>query len=135
VVAVVFVGNILADDEKQRLRLQKVVGTKLLKTMQRGFSAQQCAQTAELTAGYILFLLQQYGLTEKDAFTPLLENIKSYIEENMLYDFSMDTLSSAFNYSEKYLGRLFKAKTGYSVIEYRNILRVESAKNYSGTPV
>jgi len=128
VVAVVFVGNVLSDNEEQRLRLQKAVGSRLLKTMQQDFSAQQCTQLAELVASYILLLLQQYGITEKSAFNPLLDNINSYIEENILYDFSMDELASAFNYNEKYLGRLFKSKTGHSIKEYCNALRIENAK-------
>ena len=44
------------------------------------------------------------------------------------YGFSMEELASAFHYSEKYLGRMFKQRTGQTVKAYCNRLKVERAK-------
>ena len=58
----------------------------------------------------------------------LIENIKSYIDENLLHDFSMSDLSTVFNYNEKYLGRLFRQKTGTTIKEYCNSAKIKKAK-------
>ncbi len=129
VVAVVFVGNILTDSEAQKLKLRKhIKKMSLLKTMQTDFSEKDCVRTADVVESYILFLLDRYGDTPKEAANALIGNIKSYIEENLLYDFSMTDLSAVFNYNEKYLGRLFKTKTGLTIKEYCNQAKVEKAK-------
>jgi len=127
-VAVVFVGNILTNDEHQYARLRSNFDPALLNTMQSGFLSADCAGIADLVESYVLFLLETYGNTADKSFDPLLENIKGYVEENLRYDFSMEDLATAFNYDEKYLGRLFKAKTGYTVREYCNSIRIEQAK-------
>ena len=57
-----------------------------------------------------------------------LGNIKNYIRENAAYELSVPELAAAFNYTEKYLGRLFKAKTGLSIKEFSNKLKVNQAK-------
>ena len=88
----------------------------------------RAARTAEILASYILFLLEMYGDSTQQSSDILLENIKNYIEENLLYDFSMADLAAMFNYNEKYLGRLFKSKTGNTVAEYCNIRKIEKAK-------
>ena len=128
VVAVVFVGNIYTGSEKQLKRLRTNVDPDLYPTMQHNFSEDDCKRVAGIVTSYILFLMDRYGATEKSAFDPLLDNIKSYINENLLYDFSMTDLSVAFNYDEKYLGRLFKSRTGLSVKEYCNKRKTETAK-------
>ena len=78
---------------------------------------------------YIRFLLDQYGETPQKPMDALIENIKSYITENLLYDFSMADLSAVFNYNEKYLGRLFKSKVGCSIADYCNAAKIEKAKS------
>lgn len=128
VIAVIFVGNILTDSAAQRKRLLDNFSSPLLQTMESGVSPAQCVQLADITENYIQLLLDKYGDREKSGFDPLLENIKSYIDENYLYEFSMEELAGVFGYNEKYLGRLFKAKTGYSVKDYCNHLKIEKAK-------
>ena len=128
VVAVVFVGNIYTGSSEQLQRLRTNVDPELYPTMQHDFSEEDCKRVAGIVTSYIHFLLERYGTTEKTSFDPLLDNIKSYINENLLYDFSMTELSVAFNYDEKYLGRLFKSKTGLSVKEYCNKRKTDLAK-------
>ena len=134
VVAVVFVGNIYTGQPKQLERLQANVDASLYNTMQDEYSQEQCKQTAGIVASYTLFLLERYGSTEKHSFDPLLDNIKSYLDENMLYEFSMTELSEVFNYDEKYLGRLFKARTGQSIKEYCNTQKTNKAKKLLADP-
>lgn len=128
VVAVVFVGNILMDNVHQRLKLRKHVKPSLLKTMERDFTEADCVRVANIMESYIVFLLEQYGDTMEQAFNSLIENIKIYIEEHLLQEISMEQMAAFFGYNEKYLGRLFKSKTGQSISEYCNIRRVSIAK-------
>lgn len=127
VVCVIYVGNILTDDPAQRERLTRHVPPELLDTMERNCSLADCENTAQILESYIQFLFVRYG-TEDKSFDPLLENIKNYIRENLGYGFSMEELASAFHYSEKYLGRMFKQRTGQTVKAYCNRLKVERAK-------
>lgn len=129
VAAVVFVGNILTEDQVQTESLRKHFSDPPLETMERNFTAAQCLQTAVLVENYIHFLLDHYGETSETPENTLMESIKSYLQEMLLCDFSMADIAAIFNYNEKYLGRLFKNKTGYTVKEYCNMLRVRKAKD------
>lgn len=126
--AVVFVGNILTEDPQIRLKLRKTFKAPLLKTMQQGCTQADCVRIAGILDSYIHFLLDSYGETSQTPSDVLLENIKNYIAENLLVDFSMAEMAAVFNYNEKYLGRLFKSKTGRTVDEYRNQKKVDIAK-------
>lgn len=128
VAAVIFVGNILTENLRQADRLRTHANPDLINTMQTGFSTEDCRRTADLLESYIHFLLDTYGNSAPTDFDPILENMKSYIKENMPYDISLSDLAGVFNYNEKYIGRLFKSKTGYTVREYCNLLRIEQAK-------
>ena len=128
VAAVISVGNILTDDPRQLERLSKYVKKSLLRTMEKNFTLEDCCRTADLLESYIHYLLDRYGETTQEASDVLIENIKSYIAENLLHDFSMADLSTVFNYNEKYLGRLFKQKTGMSIKEYCNLAKIKKAK-------
>ena len=127
VCAVIFIGNILTDDPRQKERLLQYVEPQLLQTMEQSFSKEDCVQVADILESYILFLLDRYG-NDNEEFEPLIENIKNYIRENAAYELSVPELAVAFNYTEKYLGRLFKAKTGLSIKEFSNKLKVNQAK-------
>ena len=128
VIAVVFVGNILMDSVPQRAKLRKHIKPSLMKTMEQNFTEAECVRVANIMETYILFLLEQYGDTMEKSFSALIENLKIYIEENLLQDISMPQLATLFGYNEKYLGRLFKTKTGQSISEYCNTRRVSIAK-------
>ncbi len=127
VTCVIFVGNILTENPEQRQRLEKRVDSGLLQTMERDFSPEDCVRTADIIEGYIHFLFGRYGRTN-DTYETLTENIKSYIRENFNCDFLVEELASAFNYTPKYLGRVFKQRTGMSISQYRNVMKVNQAK-------
>lgn len=127
VICVVFVGNILTANPAQHKKLEQRVNRELLETMETTFSLEDCAETASIVASYITFLFDHYGIESK-TFDPLVENIKTYIRENLTCEISMEELAVVFNYTPKYLGRLFKARAGESVRQYCNRIKVIRAK-------
>lgn len=129
VVAVIFVGNILTTDPRQLNRLSRYFPRPLLQTMEPDFTEEDCYRIADLLEGYIQHLLDRYGETTQNSFDVLIQNVKNYIDENLLHEFSMTDLAAVFNYNEKYLGRLFKQRTGISIKEYCNLAKIEKAKH------
>ena len=128
VAAVVFVGNILTDDPAQLEKLSQHIRKPLLKTMQTDFTQSDCHRIADLVESYIHYLMDRYGETAQKPYDVLIENIKNYIEENLLHEFSMADLAAVFNYNEKYLGRIFKERTGITIKEYCNLSKIGEAK-------
>lgn len=127
VIAVIYVGNILTKDPRQLQRLSWLQGSALMDTLEKNMTPEDCIQVADILESYITFLFERYGIEDK-TYDPLIENIKSYIRENLAYNFSMAELASVFNYTEKYLGRMFKTRTGQTVKAYCNSTRVARAK-------
>ena len=127
VICVVYIGNILTQDPAQRQRLDTWVGCDLLETMERSFSPEDCVKTADILESDIVFLFSHYGIENK-TFDPLVENIKNYIRENQAYDFTMEELANTFNYTPKYIGRVFKLRTGQTIKEYCNRSKISQAK-------
>lgn len=117
--AVIFIGNILREGG---------YAGPLAGTMEPNFSTADCLRIADVLESCIGLLLEKYGDTPDPGGDALLENIRDYLEENLLLDLSMAELASVFGYNEKYLGRLFKAKTGLSVKEYCNRARIGLSK-------
>lgn len=128
VICVIFIGNILTDSEEQRRKLTARMDAELLETMEQNLTPADCVETADILASYITFLFDRYGIENK-TFDPLIENIKNYIHENQAYGISVEELAAAFNYAPKYLGRLFKSKTGQTVTEYGNRLKIRQAES------
>lgn len=128
VICVIFIGNILTDSEEQRRKLTARMGAELLETMEQNFTPADCVEIADILESYITFLFDRYGIENK-TFDPLIENIKNYIRENQAYGISVEDLAAAFNYAPKYLGRLFKSKTGQTVTEYGNRLKIRQAES------
>lgn len=127
VVAVIYIGNILLGTEDQKLRIEKEVDPKLFPTMDRDYTVEDCGRAAGIVASYITLLLDAYGISES-GLDPLVERVKHYILENYAFGFSASDLADAFGYNEKYLGRMFKKRSGQSIKEYCNTLRVNEAK-------
>ena len=60
--------------------------------------------------------------------TPLVNDILTYMRNNVERPLTLDMLAAKFNYSKEYICALFKKTIGTSPIEYFNILRIEKAK-------
>lgn len=127
VIGVIFIGNLLTDDPVQRERLRINAGEALLETMEQNITPLDCVRIADVLESYIHFLFERYG-NEHTNYDPLVENVKSFIRENMAYDFTMEELAEAFGYTPKYLGHLFKLRTGRTIKSYCNHARVRRAK-------
>lgn len=128
VIAVIFVGNVLTPDPCQRERLLHYVQPELLSTMEQQFTPADCAETADIVESYILFLIDRYGSEDNVNFDPLLENIKSFIRENVANHFTVADLAEIFGYNPKYLGRLFSLREGCSVRQFCNKIKIRKAK-------
>lgn len=62
--------------------------------------------------------------------TGLVDDIIGYLENNLGADISLDHLCDIFSVGKTRLSSLFKNKTGTSLIEYANRLKIEKAKVY-----
>ena len=127
VIAVIFVGNILTPEGKNKL-LSRLSDTDVsFNTMEPYFDYEKCDVIGRIIEGHISVLLEKYP-DEKRIGNPIIENIKSYVLSNLEYDLSISDIASLYFYSEVYLGRLFKESVGKSFKEYVNYERIKKAK-------
>ncbi|MBE6884886.1 MAG: helix-turn-helix domain-containing protein [Ruminococcaceae bacterium] len=126
VVCMIFIGNILPDAERSnKLRCHLSNSPALLETLEPHFSQEQCERTGALLESYIRMMLELSPTQKNDSgFDPLIENLKAYVEANLEYKVDLSMLAQIFHYNEKYLGRLFKKKTGMSFSQYINLRRL-----------
>ena len=61
------------------------------------------------------------------SLTGIEREISNYISENFLDEISLNQLAEDLRYSKNYLCKVFKEATGYTIIEYRNLLRIRKA--------
>ena len=127
VIGVIFVGNILTNEGKEKLRDRSGNYDIPYESMEYGFSKKDCENIARLIEGHILMLLEKYPRTE-DSRSALIDNVKSYVLSNLEYDHKLSEIASLFFYDEVYLGRLFRSKTGECFKDYLNKERVARAK-------
>jgi len=126
-VAVIFIGNIYTGEPEQLMRFGKSLTPELLKTMEYKYTKADCIRTARVVNDFICLLAEQYGMGEVD-HNGLSDSVKHYIRENYTYNFSLTDLAEIFGYNAKYLGRVFKSRTGTTVNAYCNTLRIAEAK-------
>ncbi len=126
VIAVIYIGNIYLGTQEQITKLC-CNDMALLDTMEHNFTVSDCRRIAKILESYIVTLMEHYG-NENTSFDPLIENIKNYLRENLVYGISVSDLANTFGYNEKYIGRLFKNRAGCSIKEFCNSLRVTQAK-------
>lgn len=129
VVGIIFIGNILS--EKSKIRQMYVLENKeyLFETMEKNFDFEKCNAVGTLIESYIKMIFDMYPIKKDDGkFDPLIENLKKYINANLEDKTNIFMLAKVFNYNPKYLGRLFKKKTGMSINEYANKRRIEYSK-------
>lgn len=75
-----------------------------------------------------------YSDIEKDvhvtAPTNLVDHIMDFLSENLDKSFKAEDISNKFNYSPSYLFSLFKKRTGYSLIHFFNLKKIQKACEY-----
>lgn len=75
----------------------------------------------------IIDLLRITPKSKPDPY-PVIERIKTHIENNLAEDITIPEIAEEFNASVYYLSHLFKSVTGITLIEFRNELRLTKAK-------
>ena len=130
VAAVIYVGNILTDGEgRKRLDRRLIDKKELYDTMEKDFSEEQCRALSSIIESYIRLIFDTYGTEYSDSrIDARVQNIKNFIKENIESEISISHLAKHFNYNEKYLGRIFKQKTGISIRQYISNQRISLAK-------
>lgn len=74
------------------------------------------------------FLTTSSGMEKPHSITsPLVSNLVRYINDNLTSHISLDKLSGEFFVSKYNLCRQFKQETGFTIIEYINSSRIQSA--------
>lgn len=69
------------------------------------------------------------GVTEKsEQGTPVIDRIKSLIEENLGSDISVADIAEKIGMSRYYMSHLFRKMTNITIVEYKNELRITKAK-------
>ena len=126
VVCIIFIGNILPNDHS---RIDEKIGgnTSLYGTMERDFSYDNCQKIGALIERYIRSVLASDAKSNQST-NLLVENVKRYTDENLVYNIELSQVAKLFHYNEKYLGRLFKKETGQTFKEYINNKRIQTAK-------
>ncbi len=121
-IALIMVGNIhLPASPGERELLSRFADT-----LEPDLSEEKCRDLCAILETHIRNLIREYS-DEKNSFNPLVRNIYNYIEEFLYNDISVTQIAQAFNYSEKYIGKLFKQQTGMSIREYLNDKRLRHA--------
>ncbi len=129
VVCIIFIGNILPEGKKKKSLEQLLLSNaELSETMEKNFGYEKCEAAGSVIESYIKMIMELFPLPSNDKFSPVIENLKKYIEENLEYKIDLSLLAGIFHYNEKYLGRLFKQKTGKSICEYIALRRIDRAK-------
>ena len=65
---------------------------------------------------------------DADYYSKMVESIKAYIHERYKEEISMDLMSQHFHFSPNYLSKIFKEKTGESILNYMLKFRILMAK-------
>lgn len=126
-IAVIFIGNIYTGKPEQLKRFNDRLTPQLLDSMEHKYTVEDCQRTARVVNDYICLLAEQYGMGDADR-DRLTDSIRSYIRENYAYNFTLTDLADLFGYNAKYLGRVFKNRTGTTINAYCNMLRIGEAK-------
>jgi YesN/AraC family two-component response regulator len=64
----------------------------------------------------------------KSSMSTLVSNIIDYIDSNYSNDIYAEKIASEMGLSSKYLSRVFKLKTGLTLTDYINLVRVKKSK-------
>lgn len=62
-----------------------------------------------------------------DSYTPLVQQIIRYLEQNYQSDFSLDDLAAKLDYHKSYLCVVFKKETQMTIVDCLNMIRIRRA--------
>lgn len=75
-----------------------------------------------------LFSLYAHLFTDQQIENPYVCRVENYIRSNYMHTIRVEKIAEELNLDRRYLSRLFKAKTGYSIQERLMKARVEEAE-------
>lgn len=68
--------------------------------------------------------------TKLDQGNNVIDNIREYLLSDLQKNHTLDHIAQKFNYSKSYLHTKFKKRTGYSIIVFHNLKKVQKACEY-----
>ncbi len=128
------------DDEKlvevfryvgQRLIAQSALAEDSKSDLESLFPLNECLISEPMIAQMWLFKVLNY-VYEKEAIRryPVLQNVFTYIDENIRSDISLNQIIESCSISQGYLSRIFKNQFQVSVMEYLHLRKMHLAKGY-----
>lgn len=91
------------------------------------------AQICSILLDFLLHLIRNHAYKNENKYSAHDTNIMlamGYIKSHIHEKISLDTIALQVGLSKYHLERKFKEKTGYSIIDYINILRCDNACRY-----
>ena len=77
----------------------------------------------------------QTNIIDTGACTEVIQRIVRHINSRYsVCDLGLDTVAKEFGYSPTYLSRIFKSETGFSLIDYMNMVRIYNARKLLDMP-
>ena len=139
VVAVVYVGNAVINEEEAVFRIHeackytRVNPDKLceeLKKCEHIDSSQELFQIAELVSDYLVWLYSRAPKQkEKQKMHWLVSLMKHHVDEMYRTEITLGELAETYQRNEKYMGRLLLREIGMSFNEYKQTRRLELAES------
>jgi transcriptional regulator GlxA family with amidase domain len=77
---------------------------------------------------------QSIYLDYRNHINPQVHEVQDYLIENLSHENDIETLASLVNMSPRNLSRVFKEKTGSTILEYLTLLRIEYANTMLNNP-
>ena len=77
----------------------------------------------------ILSLIQSVG-DKAPREIPIVNRVKSFIQDNLRYDISVKEIAEKLGVSIYYMCHLFKRETGITIVDYKNEMRIIKAKDF-----
>ena len=77
---------------------------------------------------------QSIYLDYRNHINPQVHEVQDFLIENLSKENDIETLASVVNMSPRNLSRVFKEKTGSTILEYLTLLRIEFAKTMLNNP-
>ncbi|HMG16502.1 MAG TPA: DJ-1/PfpI family protein [Saprospiraceae bacterium] len=77
---------------------------------------------------------QSIYLDYRNHINPQVHEVQDYLIDNLSHENDIQTLASLVNMSSRNLSRVFKEKTGSTILEYLTLLRIEYASTMLNNP-
>lgn len=87
-----------------------------------------------LTTILMSFFVDQLNYVKRDSrfvstqdYNQITRDVLLYIEQYYPEPFSSERMAQALNYNKNYLSSMFKKNTGYTIVDYLNMIRIRNA--------